>query len=435
MNQELRVEDSERDDISLDHDTKNVPGSPPITDTILKKIDQCGIFLADLTYVAHVPNKHGVSNPNVLTERGYALKSIRHERMLAIMNEAYGAPDMLPFDLKTLRWPIRYCLHPSDTKEKRKEQEIILINQLKDAIRTIIDSNIISTVGVTPVEIIKDNIHNPQQIIKVHDVLNKEVNNICKILQTDEFSLDNPDRTNESMWARVNRYENVLTPLVNMLIIGCYWGDERHTSLWQNAIGHISHNSYYTPGSFYSHWEELAIFPSLFLFYACGIAALKNNKYSTLFMLFGIYIKTPKKYNDEIITTLSSAYLPLVKKHQGFNFPNYGSQHLHESLRKHFLQLIPDNREYDYLFCLFELIYNLIFIHKRKREGNQNIHIFCSMSFRSLKSHNAVDEFRKEVLQLKNKHPLITSCLFDSNFENIIQALDMLRSNTKLYAV
>ncbi|MCW5584148.1 MAG: hypothetical protein KIT56_09820, partial [Gammaproteobacteria bacterium] len=176
-------------------------------------------------------------------------------------------------------------------------------------------------------------------------------------------------------------------------------------------------------------------FPSLFLFYACGIAALKNNKYSTLFMLFGIYIKTPKKYNDEIITTLSSAYLPLVKKHQGFNFPNYGSQHLHESLRKHFLQLIPDNREYDYLFCLFELIYNLIFIHKRKREGNQNIHIFCSMSFRSLKSHNAVDEFRKEVLQLKNKHPLITSCLFDSNFENIIQALDMLRSNTKLYAV
>ena len=32
----------------LDHDTQGVPGSPSISGTILAKIDQCSVFVADL---------------------------------------------------------------------------------------------------------------------------------------------------------------------------------------------------------------------------------------------------------------------------------------------------------------------------------------------------------------------------------------------------
>lgn len=76
LNSEIKIEDSERDEFELDHDTSGIPGSPEIVATILKKIDDCGISVADLTFVADVKNKHGVSNPNVLTERGYASKSV-----------------------------------------------------------------------------------------------------------------------------------------------------------------------------------------------------------------------------------------------------------------------------------------------------------------------------------------------------------------------
>lgn len=37
-------------DLEIDQDTQGVPGSPPIAETILAKIDVADIFVADLTF-------------------------------------------------------------------------------------------------------------------------------------------------------------------------------------------------------------------------------------------------------------------------------------------------------------------------------------------------------------------------------------------------
>ena len=39
-------------DLRIDYDTEGVPGTPPITDTILDKIRECDIFIPDVTFVA-----------------------------------------------------------------------------------------------------------------------------------------------------------------------------------------------------------------------------------------------------------------------------------------------------------------------------------------------------------------------------------------------
>ena len=44
----------------IDHDTKGEPGSPPITDTIFKKIKNCSVFIADVTPVAEVKKEDKV---------------------------------------------------------------------------------------------------------------------------------------------------------------------------------------------------------------------------------------------------------------------------------------------------------------------------------------------------------------------------------------
>src|SRR5262245_54609267 len=62
--------------VELDKDTKGVPGSPPITDTILRKIEDCAVFVCDLTFVGKsIEDLVGSSteprlfpNPNVLIE-------------------------------------------------------------------------------------------------------------------------------------------------------------------------------------------------------------------------------------------------------------------------------------------------------------------------------------------------------------------------------
>jgi len=61
-------------EVAVDRDTLDVPGSPPILETIFGKIDRAAIFLSDLTYVAERVGGGRTPNPNVCIEHGYALK-------------------------------------------------------------------------------------------------------------------------------------------------------------------------------------------------------------------------------------------------------------------------------------------------------------------------------------------------------------------------
>jgi hypothetical protein len=65
INSDLNVQDADRPDSQpflVDKDTKGVPGSPSIVDTILGKIDNAFCFVADLTFVAKRSNGGGVPN-------------------------------------------------------------------------------------------------------------------------------------------------------------------------------------------------------------------------------------------------------------------------------------------------------------------------------------------------------------------------------------
>jgi hypothetical protein len=108
LNSDAAVEDAARDRAFLDSDTQNVPGSPPIVETILNKIDTASIFVADLTFIGTRFDGRPVPNPNVTIEYGYALKALTHARVICIMNTAHGAPtgESLPFDLSHIRHPI-----------------------------------------------------------------------------------------------------------------------------------------------------------------------------------------------------------------------------------------------------------------------------------------------------------------------------------------
>ena len=90
--EEIQLEASPR----LDHDTKGVSGVPAIGDTILAKIDRCGIFLADVSIIGKAKVASGATkyspNPNVLLELGYAAARIGWGRIVLVMNSHYGAP-------------------------------------------------------------------------------------------------------------------------------------------------------------------------------------------------------------------------------------------------------------------------------------------------------------------------------------------------------
>lgn len=130
----LGVEDALR----LDQDTKDVPGNPVIVDTILEKIRSCRIFAPDLSYVATTDKGKKVPNPNVLLELGFALEVLGDRKSLIVMNDYYGTPKELPFDIGGRRYPITYTLGPDASRDDLRATRNRLVRQLASALKAIL---------------------------------------------------------------------------------------------------------------------------------------------------------------------------------------------------------------------------------------------------------------------------------------------------------
>src|SRR5665213_655874 len=136
LGRDAEIEDAHRE-LAVDSDTQDVPGHPPVVDTILKKIDAASVFVADMTFVAERRGGGRSPNPNVLIEYGWALKSLTHERTILVMNTAHGNPsgEALPFDLRASRWPFQYHLPDDAAAETKAEVKRLLTKHLVGAVR------------------------------------------------------------------------------------------------------------------------------------------------------------------------------------------------------------------------------------------------------------------------------------------------------------
>jgi hypothetical protein len=115
-------------DLVLDRDVRGVPGMAPIGDTILQKIRSATLCAMDLTIVAtHVGRQQrSIPNSNVLIELGFALAARGPDSIICIMNEHYGRPEELPFDLRHRNVSVRYKLGPfaADIERQRELAEL-----------------------------------------------------------------------------------------------------------------------------------------------------------------------------------------------------------------------------------------------------------------------------------------------------------------------
>lgn len=75
--------------------TRYEAGSPDIVETIHTKINQCAVFIADISPIVDYNGKQ-IPNPNVLLEEGFALRSIGCRRIILMSNHISTE---LPFDI------------------------------------------------------------------------------------------------------------------------------------------------------------------------------------------------------------------------------------------------------------------------------------------------------------------------------------------------
>ncbi len=135
-NLQAEFEEAERPEI--DHDTKDVPGSPDIVAAILAKIDAAAVFVADVTPIAVSDSGKHVANPNVLIELGYAKRALSLSRVIQVWNTALtgATPEDLPFDMRQKRKPIGFSLKAGATTDELRRVRAKLQQELESALRS-----------------------------------------------------------------------------------------------------------------------------------------------------------------------------------------------------------------------------------------------------------------------------------------------------------
>lgn len=131
-------------DIEADRDTKGEFGSPDIAQTIFSKIDDCNIFVADVSAVCRyeATDKDGnkkvkyMPNPNVMLVLGYATHVVGWDNVICVLNADYGAPEDMPFDIASRR------LTPFSLKDGKSKGEIkrYIKGVIQDTVENILEN-------------------------------------------------------------------------------------------------------------------------------------------------------------------------------------------------------------------------------------------------------------------------------------------------------
>ena len=132
------AQESEAIDAVRDEATKDTTGSPDIVTTLFSKIDECDLFIADISLCFTGDNpimKDGVEtrkrspNPNVIAELGYAVKTLSWDRVICLCNTDFG--DDFPFDIEhNRRTP--FSLEGRKKSEVRREIAQIIFSNIQE---------------------------------------------------------------------------------------------------------------------------------------------------------------------------------------------------------------------------------------------------------------------------------------------------------------
>ena len=184
----IRNDASIKAEPKIDQATRSVPGSPEIFNTILEKIENCDIFVCDVSIINSGTKARPCPNPNVLIELGYALRKLTWERIIMVFNKAFGDPkNDSPFDIPDRRLECYYLSaemlsNPQKKEKERKLLEGIFLNSFR-IYYTRQDETPITASHTIPDESLNpcDNIQTTSSNVRLYYYAHKKYDHILKL--------------------------------------------------------------------------------------------------------------------------------------------------------------------------------------------------------------------------------------------------------------
>jgi hypothetical protein len=342
----------------MDRDTLEVPGTPDIPGTIFEKIDQCHIFVGDVSIINPAADERKTPNPNVLLELGYAAKALSWANIICVFNEAYGRlPGDLPFDLQRRRM-CRYSVAEGDAEKATERNQ--LATRLESALTPMLErleqqAAEESAPNVMTPESAAEAVHEwlveERFRIRLDRLIADEGNKLVERAGDAEFPVQVASQiTQDYMKQRVQRYEEICAVPLAIMAAGCYYGSQSHEAL-NISTKMVSGNTALI---------NMRRYPAALLLYTGGIAAVAKENYS----MFLALLTKPKAYEyDRKPHTISERLHPAyVISSDHFNWMLDGNtryytplnDHMFAVLREPLKPYLHDDESYQVAFDTFE---------------------------------------------------------------------------------
>lgn len=241
-----------------------------------------------------------------------------------------------------------------------------------------------------PTSFMKATLLDPAKQIQLEEFVSSRTKSvITSILDRSAFSLKFPQPVSNTAAIRfvaeqADRYFGAVEPLIDVLIAGCRWGRQEHYRLWTKAMKTLANAPQELSG--HSALVELQGFPKIPLLYASALSSVERGDFGGL---KAVAIDTPvrRREDREALPLVSASYpwRPFMSAQRAADVLAFSvteevtdadianletgrkgrrhtpvSDYLHDKLRPHFVDEVPNDDDFIELFDLTEIYLGLL---------------------------------------------------------------------------
>lgn len=227
-----------------------------------------------------------------------------------------------------------------------------------------LDNNHPLNSGIAVARLKKYIVSNDNKIL-LHDLIISQQEKIFTNLRGKIINDLYPDSKN--LLTYLSFSQKTIEPLMPIIINGVFWSKPEHHYLFTNLLSRFSEPSLESDGIHYDLTKRFYYFPSLFLFYAIGISAIKCKNYKLLYDCFHLKIFESKSEFSNEFVMIKRIHSLLVDSRDmnrilGKNYHTPVSEYAYTYLRPYFENFILSDREFMDTFDIFEYLLALNYI-------------------------------------------------------------------------
>ncbi len=285
------------------------------------------------------------------------------------------------------------------------------------------------------VQSLKRYLSEPKYRIKLRDLINAEVKDVREKISRTAFPMNNDiPWTSESLTKRVQSYEAACSTLLSMGMVGGFWIEENHYSMWEKTLENLAPGQV-TRGFRYD-WYELQHYPATLLFYALGIGAVEGSQLHFLKRLFDVMFPNfygltgtePRNVKAVEILPPYSRFNRLGREIKALEGAEAGRLPLNHWIRRdlqpHAHRILSDENQYALAFEKLEILLALNSL--TGQESKITPGLFCLNQLQD--PNDFIQEVKDSLDMCGNQSPFVTCKIFGETPDDCQRRLGLLEA-------